>query len=903
MTDLRPSLGARLLASLRSVAGLFSRTEDDRRLQEEVRFHVDMQTARLVETGMNEAEARRVALLQFGGRERWKEAARAETRAGSLEDAAADLRFAVRRLRREPGLTAAAILTVGLGIAASATALGFANSLFLSRLDVPTAERLVRIDVERTRGNIRPVDYPSYRYLADRVQALDRLAGHYSTAPLYVSTGPERGRTSEIQGAVVSADYFPMLQLVPAAGRFFADEEYLTRDRYPVAVIGYDLWQRTYGGQRDAVGRTLVINGRQFTIVGVAPRGFDGVLPGSSVNELWIPLAMLSVGYRWCDAYQPDCSVLHLLGRVAPESTLEDAQREVAMLVGRAPPPEEADSVRRATVSRAVGVSTGMREHYGQLALLLGAIAALVFAIACINVSGLLLARGVTREREMALRASLGASRLRLVRQLLTESMLLGVMAWGAGLALSLWASAGLRRFLTVDAEGYVRHFAAVPTERLALVAGALALLAVMLFGLLPALEASRTNLAGRMASGRSGADRRANRARSALLAGQLALSFGLVAAGALLTRSVGTLASVEGSGQEGVALLRLRPRLAGYTPAQAQTMLRNSVRALHSRPEVQSLALVSRGGAYGGGFSETMALPGEPPPRRDGRGVAQPTVRLQETTPGFFETMGVPIVEGRGFTDQDSAGGPPVALVDNTTAARLWPAGSALGRQVVLGGHTFTVIGVFANYQIRTADRPVEGLALVPFWQHTFEPQVDARLAVRVRGDPAALLPALAADIAAVDPQVPVTERRTLSTSVAAEFGDVRLGRWVAVSAAIVGLVVSAVGLFGLVAFLVARRSREFGVRLALGATPSQIVALVLHQGWAPLAWGAGLGLALALLGARLLSSWLVGVSPFDPVAFGVAVAGMGLVAVAASLVPVRRAARLNPVEVLREE
>ena len=245
----------------------------------------------------------------------------------------------------------------------------------------------------------------------------------------------------------------------------------------------------------------------------------------------------------------------------------------------------------------------------------------------------------------------------------------------------------------------------------------------------------------------------------------------------------------------------------------------------------------------------------------------------------------------------------PAVALVDNTTAARLWPGESALGRQVVLAGHTFTVIGVFANYQIRTADRPIEGMALVPFWQHTFEPQVDARLAVRVRGDPETLLSALAADVAAVDPEVPVTERFTLSTSVAAAFSDVRLGRWVAVSAAIMGLVVSAVGLFGLVAFLVARRSREFGVRLALGALPSHIVSLVLRQGWAPLAWGAVLGLALALVGARLLSAWLVGVAPFDPLAFGAALAGMALVAVAASLVPLRRAARVDPVVVLREE
>lgn len=861
-------------------------------------FHVEMQTEQLVAAGMEPEIARRQAMLRFGARQRWREEARDQTRAGWLEETLSDLRYAGRRLCKEPGMALVATVTLGLGIAASATALGFADSLYNSSLDVPEHDRLVRIEVERTSGNVRPVDYPTFEFLAEHKTTLDRLAAHYSTAPLYVAAaGPESSR--ELQGAVVSEDYFGMLGIQPAMGRFFTPEEYRERGRHPVVVIGNRLWRESFGSSGEAVGNSITINGVSFVIVGVAPTGFTGVVPSQSVNELWLPISMLSAGYRWCDAFLPDCAVLHLLGRLAPGTNLDEAERELPALVARAPAPPEADRIRQARVTRALGVSSGMRRHYGRLSALLGLIALLVFTVACINVSGLLLARGLKRRREMALRASLGAGRLRLIRQLLTESLLLAGAAWVAGSSLSLWAVQALSAHLALDSTGGIRQFATAPIGLIALAAGLIALLAVIIFGLVPALEGSRVDLAGRLALGRGGDDKRVHRSRTLMLTGQLALSFALVVAGGLLSRSAMTLSSLHRADTEGVVLMRLRPRLAGYQPDVSQRFLSRVTQLLESRPGVISTTMVSRGGTYGGGFSEPVSLPATPA----AEGPSRPTIRVQEATPGFFQTMMIPVLEGRSINARDSADSPPVALVDNTTAARLWPGRSAIGEELIIGEVSFTVIGVFANYQIATATDPASGMAVIPFWQHHFGQQVDARLAVRVMGDPTTVVDALAAVVAAVDPLVPVTERTTLEASLAASFADLHLGRWVALSAALVGLVISAAGLFGVISFLATSRQREFGVRLALGASPREVATLVLKQGWLPLIGGLVAGTVLALVVGNLLASWLVGVSRFDPAVLLAGTVSLLAVATMASVAPVRKAARVDPVSVLRTD
>ena len=493
---------ARLRAAARLVIGFGRGTANDANLDDELQFHIEKATERNVRRGMSADEARRAAVITFGGKTQWAEAARDERRSSAIDEFVRDLRYGFATLARNPGFSAGAVLTIALGLAATVTVFSFINSIYLRPLDVPEAGRIVRIY-----GGDRPdldqqLGFPAFQALRRDARSFDMIAAHYSTAPLYLTS---RRESEEAMGAVVSADYFRMLGIRPALGRFFSRSEDSVPDRDAVAVIGYGLWQRRFGGEARVIGETVTINNRAFTIIGVAPQGFDGVVAGG-VNELWIPAMMLHTGYRWCDGFKASCSIVSIVARLAPGTTLAKARAELSALAPRVlSETDPGDSIHVIAATSATGVPVWQQRDFAQLSALLSTIAIILLGVACANLSGLLLARGLARQKEIALRTSLGASRWRIVRQLLTESLIIAGVGGVIGIALSVWTSRALVGFFTTDNEGYVHRYAVPLDARVLAFATIAAFVAVLAFGLFPALRGSRVDLVDALRAGTGG--------------------------------------------------------------------------------------------------------------------------------------------------------------------------------------------------------------------------------------------------------------------------------------------------------------------------------------------------------------------------------------------------------------
>jgi predicted permease len=885
----------RARSAARLAAGLFARRPRDAELDEELEFHIAMATERNVRRGMPPNEARRLALAAFGGRAHWADATRDQQRSRLLDDFARDLQYGATALRRNPGFALSAILTITVAIAATTTVFSLINTIYLRWLDVPEGKRLVRIYAgDRPELDVQ-LGFPAYRLLRASTRAFDRVAAHYSTAPLYVTA---RNESSEIQGAVVSADYFPMLGIRPALGRFFSGDEDAVPDRDAVAVIGHGLWRSRFGGDLGVIGERIVINGRAFTIIGVAPPAFDGVVP-SWVNELWIPTMMLHTGYRWCDGFERSCAITALMARLAPGVSLGEARAELAALrPGLIELTDPSDSIRTIVAEPAMGGARWQRQQYSHLSALLSAIALVLMVVACANLGGLLLARGIARQKEIALRCSLGASQWRVARQLLTESLIIGVVGSTGGLLLSLWTSRALVGVLLADSEGYVRRLLVPLDWRVGGFAAASTLVAVLLFGLLPALRVSRVAPAETLKGGGGGGLSR-TRVRSALVAGQMMLSLSLLVAAGLLTRSFARVMASGNLDSTHLAELRLRPRLVGYTPERAQAYLVRALKAIRDVPGVVGAVPVR--GAMNVQTTDhvPVALPGDVVSGARNR----PEVDYFDIGPQYFANWHVPVLMGREFSDLDTPASPAVAVVNEALAERLWSTIDVVGRTVMLDGKPFQVVGVVKNYRVHRSDETPPATAYVAFWQSSFEPQIDARVAIRVEGDPAQLFPPLRRALEAVDPAVPVTETITIDAQRRASYTEVRLGGAVLVVSAALALFLSAVGLYGVVSFVVARRAKEVGIRLAIGARPGQVIGLFVRQGLRPMWVGATLGLALSIALAPLLARWLFGIAPIDAWTLGGSLTAVIAVAVIATYVPARRAARTDPAVIFRAE
>ncbi len=893
---------AMLRRGLARSAGLFGAAKREREIAEELEAHLRIEADELVRRGASRADARREALVRSGGLEVAKESYRDQATLPALWHLGQDIRYAARGLRRSPGFTIAACLTMALGVGAATSVFGFVNSVFFRPLVPASGNRTVRVFVEQPDGGDGAFAHAAVRLLAERSRSFDLVAEHYSHAPLYV-TG--NGWQAEIQGAVVSADYFRLVGITPRLGRFFSRDDDLVPDRDAVAVISQGLWASRFGSDPEILTRTIGINGRLFQIIGVAPASFVGVEPDQLINQLWVPTAMFRSGYRWCDPLraQPPCAVSHVLARLAPHATLSNARAELSALAKELLAfSEPRDSARRVLAVPALGIAPNSQAQYSRLVALLSGVAAILLLVACTNLAGLLLVRGMARRREIAVRVAIGAGRARIVRQLLTENLMLGSLGGLLGVGVSLLGTSALTSFFTVDSEGYRHFLSAEPDLRLLGFALGVTLLSTMLFGTLPAFASARVDpLEGLKVGTGAGAG---TRTRQLLVAAQVTLSVMLLVGAGLLTRSFASIFSRQRFDPTSVAIMRARPRLVGYAPDMAQRYLREVVQTLERVPQVQSVTLARGVGLlWEPALKVSAALPGASPATAGSAAGNARQAYFTTIAPDFFATLRVRVLRGREFTAHDTTGTQRVAIVNEALARILWPGASAIDQTVVLDNKSFQVVGVVANFRVHTASESDPPMAFTPFWQNDFEPEVDARLAIRIRGDPEAMAASLARLAASVDPSVPVTEVLSMNEQIAATFSEVHLASTVLIVAGSLALFLSGVGLYGVVAFVVARRTREVGIRMAIGARPTSILLLFLRQTLYSALVGLACGAAAAAAVARLLTSWLIGVPPLDVVAFGGAILAVLIVALVATGLPSYRASRLSAIAALRME
>jgi putative ABC transport system permease protein len=799
-----------------------------------------------------------------------------------------DLRYAVRQLRKHPAFTAAAVLTLGLGIGANTAIFSIVNGVLLQPLPLPGANRLVSLEEQKlpdfTGFSVSPpnfLDYQKGNHTLSDLAALNQ--GHFTL------TG--RGQPESIAGSQVTEGFFRVAGVGPSLGRAFSAEEAGTGDGH-VVLIGQGLWQSRFGGSAAVLNQSLMLDGEAYRIIGVMPAGFH--YP-SAKDELWLPLRFPADIER-----QRGAHYLDVIGRMKPESDLAGTTADIAAISRRLQADHPASNTGwEGKVELLQETIVGRIRP--ALMILLGAVG-LVVLIGCVNVANLLLARAAGRDGEISIRTALGASRPQLLRQLLTESLLLSILGGTVAVLFAIWAvqmivalgPQDIPRLAEVRLDGRVLGFTAL-----------LVILAAFLFGLWPALYATRPDLTRRMQQvGRgSGQDRRGNRVRAALVVAEVALAVTLLAGAGLLVRSFSALQSVDpGFNPVNVVTFDVSLPDAKYPDGQRTgAFYQDLLQRLASMPGVRSSGAIFGLPLSDFGFSSSFTVTGAPVPEAD-----QPSAQIRLASQDFFKTMQIPLRQGRLFGPEDRRGAPPVVLISESAARKFWPAGDAIGHEVQFGARPSpekirgTIVGI-------VADVHAFGLAakLTPMFYAPIEQfQVGfASFVVRTTGSPEALMAGIEGQVHAVDPDLPVIGLTGLESVVGASIARPRFYTLLLAIFAGVALTLAAVGVYGVFAFLISQRTREIGIRMALGADGSDLLRGVLGRS----AGLAGAGLVLGLLGVaglhKIIGRLLFGVTATDPVTLiGVSLTLL-LVALCASYIPARRASRIDPVGALRGE
>lgn len=827
-----------------------------------------------------------------------------------METLASDLRFGARLLLRQPGFTAVAVLSLALGIGVNTTIFSVVNAVLLAPVSLHEPERLVEIYTSTMPDMpYLTTSYPDFTDLRDQVDSLSGLMAH-----AMVRASLTREDRSELAlGEVVTDNYFTLLGVPLALGRGFLPEENRTEGTHPVIVVSHAFWQHRLGGAPDIVGRHVRLSGVEYEIIGVATPAFKGTVPGL-VPEFWTPIMMvekLSVAGIQSVSPSPGATRaerrgtrwLFVTGRLAPGRTLAEARAQIDTVAARlAQQYPDVNGKLKGTVlaSRDVRLHPMADGVLGAAAaLLLGAVG-LVLLIACANVANMLLARAAARRREMAVRLAIGAGRGRLVRQLLVEGLLLATLGGVAGVLLSLWGTrlvAALQPALPLP-----MSFEFGIDVRVLTFALAVTLLTALLFGLVPAVQASRPALVPALKQGSDGLDdgrRRRMPLRDVLVVGQLAVSLLLLVSGALLVRGLLRANRIDpGFAPDRLATVSLNLQMMGYSSEQAPAFQQRLVETLRGLPGVESVALTTRLPLASDVQMEAIHIPGVHKPGDDATPVDAAWVG-----PGYFDVLAVPILEGRTFTESDRTGAPLVAVINEAMARRYWPGRSAVGERFYTEGFEnppVQIVGVVRDYKVRSlgeAPRPYIHMA----WHQ--DTRRLTTVAVRTAGPAAAAVAGLRRAVQTLDPQAVITSEGTLVDLLQASLTPTRVAAGLLGAFAALALLLAAIGLYGVVSYAVAQRTREVGVRMALGARSQDVLRLVLGQGLRRAAVGVVLGSLGAVGVARALASLLYGVSTVDPLAFAVAVLVLLAVAFLANLVPARRAARVDPLLALRYE
>jgi predicted permease len=841
-----------------------------------------------------------------------------------------DLGYGLRTLRRNPGFTTVILFTLALGIGANTAIFTLINAVLLRPLDLPSAERLVAVgnttrvnsaSLGTARGDL--YSYELYKDLRADNRFLSGLLADGRTGRLDVITDRAKaGAAAEHpRGRLVSGNYFSVLGVPAALGRMLSEGDEGATGASPVVVISYDYWTRRFAADRNALNRTITVNGAPYTIVGVARPGFNGIIVGTT-TDLWIPLSMqpqVMGGRDWIA--DRGASFVLLMGRLAPGVTIEQARPGIAELTKRAlsapvyakgPFSVTSDQVKAMVIPVASG-SRGfsrVRADFRAPLLTLMAGVGLLLLIVCANVANLLLARAVARDREIGVRLALGAARTRLVRQLLTENAALALGGAALGLAFAWWAS---RLLLTMASGGpnTIPVGLAIDLPVLGFT-GAIAVVTVGLFGLAPALRSTRLDLATTMRSsaraigpGMSGTSTSGSRLPfgQLLIVSQVALSMLLLVSAGLLVRSLGKLDAADvGLDRAHLIVADLDPDRRRYPPVALAALDRELLARVATVPGVTGVTM-SENGLFSGTESGTTLQAEGFTPSAAGDTVAA----YDQVGPGYFKTIGARLIAGRDFAESDNEQAAPTVIV-NESLARFYfgSAQAAIGKMLRFGTDALPIVGVVADIQ----DHDLKAAPVRRLYASYFHAPVNAlgapgplRLEVRTSGDPTPAVRAVRAAVAAVDPDMRILDVSTLAQTMANSLAQERLVTRLALGFGAVALILSAVGLYGVMSFTIARRTGEIGLRMALGAQGGDVVRLVFGEALKIVAVGVVVGVPMALGGAKILRDQLHGVSAADPAAMGGALVAIAVSAVVAIGVPVWRAARVDPLVALRRE
>jgi predicted permease len=818
-----------------------------------------------------------------------------------LADVQRDVRYAVRMLARTPGFTFVIVLTLALGIGANAAIFSAVDAILLRDAPVADPDRVVSVYASTPdgRGRFASASYPDYTDLRDG-GAFEGLAAFGSIAAAF----EQNGQAEQVVGEIVTGNYFDVLGVRPALGRGFLPDEDRVGSPVRVAIVSYGFWRQRLGGDPAAVGRPLTFNGNAFTLVGIAPAGFRGHVLGRD-PEIFVPMALQpemrppTAGIRRqlgsaSLLNQRGIGWLNMVGRIPASTTVAGAGASVDV-IGRRLEAQYPDSNRGRlfTVVR-LGEGPGVRSTARPLLRVLSGAVLLVLLIACANVASLLAARAVARRREVAIRLAVGAARSRLIRQWLTESVLLALVGSIGALLVAWWFTPVLYVLgipesvaLTVDR----RVFAFTLTAGVA---------SGLLFGLAPVLQAVRrdTLTALRDDGGAVVSSRRAARMRSAFVVLQVALSLMLMIGAGLFLRTLQNAYAVDlGYDVERMLLADINLDVRGYTPQAGQEVYRQVLERLNGLPGVRAAGASRVPLLSGGARSSAVSTDGRPL-ERDGRNALG--VRVNVISDRYLEALGIPILTGRGFEPSDDGNRSRVVIVSRALANRLWPGQDPVGQFLVGGapaGHT--VVGVAADSVYMSAiERDPPPVYYVPLAQ-AYESGVT--LHVRTAGDPRALVSAVRQVLRAVDPQLVLARSRTLAEDLDRSMGQQRLMATLVGLFGGLALLLAALGLYGVMAHSVGHRRGEIGIRLALGARPEVILSMVVKEGLRLVAIGAALGTAGALAASRVIETQLFGVRPVDPLTYVAVAVVLMLVAITACAIPARRAMRVDPVVVLR--
>ncbi|HEY4425681.1 MAG TPA: ABC transporter permease [Pyrinomonadaceae bacterium] len=820
-----------------------------------------------------------------------------------MENLIKDIRYGVRMLMKNPGVTTVAVITLALGIGANTAIFSGVSAFLMKPLSVPNAAELIRpLEVSEDRGTTDEFSYPDFLDYRQQSASFSGLAAE----DMIQTAVDTENQNDVVWGQVVSANYFDVLQVKPILGRAFLPDEDKTVGVSHVVVLSHSFWQRRMAGDPNIVGKTVQLNNRAYEVIGVAPDYFVGTKFALAL-DFWTPISMAEElrrnpgilaerGSHWMNA----------IGRLKPGVSVEQASAEIATITARlnqAYPDDRAATTKGQVLGEVDGRWAEMGPVFKSASAIAMAIVGLILLIACANVANLMLARAAGRRKEIGIRLALGANRARLVRQLLTESMLLSIAGGGLGLLLALWVTKLMEGFIPVLEYNIVSNFFALDSRALVFTL-IVSLGTGLIFGLAPAWHSSNPELVPVLKGGAEsarGKKRRGLGLRNVLVVAQVALSLVVLVCGGLFIKSFRKAQTMDpGFDNANGLIVSLSPTLIGYEDDQSRQFYKQVLERVSHVPGVDAVS-----------YARTLPLGDSSnsngPILKEGetlaKGSAGRVIMTNVISPGYFKTMRIPIVDGRDFDDRDQPKTQRVVIVNRQMAEMLWPGESAVGKRITIGVDSrdlYEVVGVVKTGKYRTlAEDPK------PFYYYAMGQRrpAPAAMVVRASVDPRSLVGAIRSEVQGIDRRVPLSGVKTMDEHKTYALWAPNMAASFSVAFAVVAILLSAVGLYSVMAYVVSQRTREVGIRMALGANRGDVMKMITRQGMRLAVIGVAIGLVLSLALAQVLSSLLIGVSGYDVMTFILVPVLLSTVALVACYLPARRATKVEPLVALRYE